>query len=296
MIAKSIIIKLGLASVLLTLFLSACAAPTTAPTQAPLATAPTATPEPQPPTPTVEMPATRPFEVVDVQVQVGLGSPIPVDVVVNGPWPDLCAQVAQVDQQLDGSQFTITLLASPADPTCPADLVGISYRIAVPLNMSGLAFGTYRVVVNGFPVEFTWPPVASEPIPVENLGLTIGYIAADGNLWLADASGGPPRQLTSDAAAPGAGDAVVSYDFPRISSDGRYIAMRRDVGVPVQEGLKYVFGLWVLEVKQPVQLNGLFVIPLAEAHLSPLLQLPRIGITAGSGRQKQQQQVRNAGN
>ncbi len=249
MFAKSIFIKHGLVLVLSALFLSACAAATPAPTQAPLATAPTATPEPQPPAPTVEMPATRPFEVVDVQVQVGLGSPIPVDVVVNGPWPDLCAQVARIDQQLDGSQFTINLLASPADPACPPDLVGISYRIAVPLNMSGLAFGTYRVVVNGFPVEFTWPPVSSEPIPVENLGLTIAYVGLDGNLWLADAAGGPPRQLTSDAAAPGNGGAVVSYDFPRISSDGRYIAARRDAGVTVPEGVKYQFGLWVYDTE-----------------------------------------------
>jgi WD40 repeat protein len=115
--------------------------------------------------------------------------------------------------------------------------------------MSGLAFDTYTVAVNGVQAEFVWPPVDSEPIPVENLGLTIAYLGADGNLWVADAAGGPPRQITSDAVQPGTGGEVISYYLPRISSDGRFIAARRDAGVSIPEGVKYQFGLWVYDTE-----------------------------------------------
>ena len=80
----------------------------------------------------------------------------------------------------------------------------------------------------------TEAPASTEPVslPVENLGLTVAYIGADGNLWIADASGGPPRPLTSDAAPFESGGDVISYMFPDISSDGRFIAARRDAGIP----------------------------------------------------------------
>jgi Tol biopolymer transport system component len=86
-------------------------------------------------------------------------------------------------------------------------------------------------------------------IPVENLGLTFTYIGADGNLWIADPSGGQPRQITTDASPIESGGDVVSYYFPSISDDGRYIAARRDAGVPVAEGIQYQFGLWVYDVE-----------------------------------------------
>jgi len=66
---------------------------------------------------------------------------------------------------------------------------------------------------------------------------------------VADASGGPPRQITSDAAPFEAGGDVISYYFPKISSDGRYIAARRDAGVPISEGVRYQFGLWVYDTE-----------------------------------------------
>ncbi len=90
---------------------------------------------------------------------------------------------------------------------------------------------------------------SSEPIPVENLGLTFAFIGTDGNLWIADASGGPPRQISSDAAPFEAGGEVISYYFPKISFDGRYIAARRDAGAPVSEGVRYEFGLWVYDTE-----------------------------------------------
>ena len=163
----------------------------------------------------------RPLVVEGLVVDVGVGSPIPVEVVASGTWPDLCAQLAEVRQQVSENRFEIEILASRANPDCPPDLLGIPFRVAVPLNMVEMPFGAYTVVVNGVETSFEWTGKSPEAMPVENLGLTFAYMGWDGNLWIADASGGPPRQITSDAATVEAGGDVVSYYFPRISSDGR---------------------------------------------------------------------------
>jgi len=191
----------------------------------------------------------RPIVIDDVQIQFGVGSPIPVDVIASGTWPDLCAQLEAVKMKFIENHFEIEITASPADPTCPPDLLGLPFRLAVPLNMVEVPDGTYTVVVNGNETSFELNMTAEEPIPVENLGLTFTYIGADGNLWLADASGGPPRQITSDATPPGSGGDVVSYYFPKISSDARFVAVRRDAGVPITEGLQFQFYLWVYDTE-----------------------------------------------
>ena len=191
----------------------------------------------------------RALTVEGLVVEIGVGSPVPVEAVASGSWPDLCAQVAEVSQQVSGDRIEMSLMASPADPACPPDAVGIPFRLAVPLNMVQMPHGAYTVVVNGFETSFEWTGASPEGMPVENLGLTFGYIGQDGNLWVADASGGPPRQITSDAASIEAGGDVISYYFPKISSDGRYLAARRDAGVPVPEGLRYQFSLVVYDTE-----------------------------------------------
>lgn len=250
MLAKSKWINIGLLSFLLTLILAACVAPTTSTTPEPVAVTPQPpTSVPQLPTPTAHQDATRLIEITHVEVQIGVGSPASADVVASGTWPDLCAQLAQIDQQLDGTRVVIKILATPADPQCPPDLLGLPFRIALPLNLVEMPYGSYIVEVNGVQTVFEWAANSPDPMPVENLGLTITYIGADNNLWLADAAGGPPRQITSDASAVEAGGEVISYYFPKISYDGRYIAARRDAGVPVSEGVRYQFGLWVYDTE-----------------------------------------------
>ena len=74
-------------------------------------------------------------------VDVGVGSPIPVDAFVSGEWPDLCAQLAQITQRFEGNTFEITLLATAADPACPPDYLGLPFRIAIPINVVQLPEG-----------------------------------------------------------------------------------------------------------------------------------------------------------
>ena len=91
----------------------------------------------------------RPITVANVTVDVGVGSPIPVDAFVSGEWPDLCAQLAQITQRVEGKTFDITLLATAADPACPPDFLGLPFRIAIPINVVELPEGQYTVTANG---------------------------------------------------------------------------------------------------------------------------------------------------
>lgn len=95
-----------------------------------------------------------PIEVLDVQVVVGIGSPVPVYVEVAGNWPGLCAQLAAVEQQISNFQFDITLLAHRDDPDCPPDHMGLPFGLAIPINVVELQQGNYTFTVNGLSASF----------------------------------------------------------------------------------------------------------------------------------------------
>ena len=111
----------------------------------------------------------RPLTVANVTVDVGVGSPIPVDAFVSGEWPDLSAQLAQITQRYEGKTFDITLLATAADPACPPDFLGLPFRIAIPINVVELPEGQYTVTANGATTTFSVPVTspASQP-PAED--------------------------------------------------------------------------------------------------------------------------------
>jgi hypothetical protein len=104
-----------------------------------------------------------PIEVLDVQVEVGIGSPIPVHVQAAGTWPGLCAQLAAVEQQVSDFQFDITLLAHPGDPDCPPDHMGLPFGLAIPINVVELPQGSYTVTVNGRSASFDVPVTPTMP-------------------------------------------------------------------------------------------------------------------------------------
>lgn len=92
-----------------------------------------------------------------VGVQVGEGSPIPVEIIASGTWPDLCAQIAEVQSKMHVFSIDITLLASTVE-ACPPDQLGLPFRFAFPLNIVELPEGTYTVTVNGVSNTFDLPP------------------------------------------------------------------------------------------------------------------------------------------
>lgn len=94
------------------------------------------------------------------------------------------------------------------------------------------------------------PPATPETSPA--VSFQLAYLGRDGNVWFHPGPGSEPRQITADAFreegnnAPGA---AISYYFPQISSDGEWIAYRRDVAEPVETGLSYTFGLFLFNTK-----------------------------------------------
>ena len=93
------------------------------------------------------------IDVDDVNVEVGVGSPIPVQVMVNGNLPDSCAQVEHMRQVQDGSHISITLSTIPSNAEgCVQD--PLPFRIVIPLNIVNLPAGPYTVDVNGSPASF----------------------------------------------------------------------------------------------------------------------------------------------
>ena len=198
----------------------------------------------------------RPVIMEDVRVTIGAGSPMAVDVSVNGLWNDPCAQLAQIEQRLEGNRFEISLMASPASSDCPSDAVGIPFQIAVPLNMVEMPAGRYTVAVNGVETSFEWRGATLAPQGTEvpqvgaELNFAVAYIGRDGNVWATGSGEGEARQITHDANTSLAADVPsVSYAFPAISSDGRLIACRRDKGTPVPDGMQYEIGLWVYDLE-----------------------------------------------
>jgi len=113
------------------------------------------------PTPEIEIlsPTSLPFagyqsvQVEQVQVQFGVGSPIPVQVSVTGNLPDTCAQIELVEQQQEGSHFEIIMSTVPANAEgCVPDT--IPFRMTIPLNITNLPAGLYTVQVNGVGANF----------------------------------------------------------------------------------------------------------------------------------------------
>jgi len=195
----------------------------------------------------------RPFLVEEVQVEIGVGSPIPVNIIVSGSWPDLCAQLSKVDQTVDMNRITVDILTSPSDDKCPPDHVGIPFRIALPLNMVKMAPDTYTVDVNGVETSFEWPQGEPEtPEVSEGASHIIAYVGDDGNLWVGSLHGMDNRQITTDATNLNGGiasDLEVFYFFPKISSDGRYVAVRRDEGRTIVGGVENKYNLMVYNLE-----------------------------------------------
>jgi len=112
---------------------------------------PTAEPEPT---------ALQSMPVHSVSVEIGVGSPIPVDAFISAELPDTCAQLAKVEMQQKDFRFEIALRVTPGTrEECFRDT--LPFRMYVPLNMVNQSDGAYIVEVNGASATFTWPPAST---------------------------------------------------------------------------------------------------------------------------------------
>ena len=95
----------------------------------------------------------QPVAIDNVEVEVGVGSPIPVFIHASGTLPDTCAQVEYMDQKQEGSSFIIKLGTVPSEAEgCIAD--ALPFQMSIPLNMIDSPAGSYTVEVNGTHADF----------------------------------------------------------------------------------------------------------------------------------------------
>ena len=92
-----------------------------------------------------------------VGIQAGVGSPIPVEIVASGTWPDLCSQIASVESNINGFNIDITVLASTEENCRSDNNLGLPFRFAIPLNIVEMEPGTYIITVNGTSNTFDLP-------------------------------------------------------------------------------------------------------------------------------------------
>ncbi|MCU0522351.1 MAG: hypothetical protein MUF84_16855, partial [Anaerolineae bacterium] len=79
--------------------------------------------------------------------------PVQVSVAVKGNLPDGCTELGEMVVTRDGSTFMVSILTTrPEDAVCTQALV--PYEVTIPLDVLGLAAGTYTVDVNGATASF----------------------------------------------------------------------------------------------------------------------------------------------
>lgn len=91
-----------------------------------------------------------------VSINIGFGSPNPVNVKISGTWPGLCSKLAEIKQTTNGKNISIRLLATPDETPCPPDHVRSPFEVDLPLNMADEQADTHTVSVNGKETSFDW--------------------------------------------------------------------------------------------------------------------------------------------
>ncbi|MFN8597203.1 MAG: hypothetical protein U0559_13600 [Anaerolineae bacterium] len=146
------------------------------------------------PTPVVSM--LKPMSVADVHIDIGVGSPMPVDAFISGELPDTCAQLAEMKVEQTQFEFQISVLTTASEKAdCLRDT--LPFRMSVPLNMVNQSEGMYTVKVNGASTTFKWPSeptITPEPIGAPSVlqtyrstayGIEVDYPAG----WILESSG-----------------------------------------------------------------------------------------------------------
>ena len=95
------------------------------------------------------------IQVANVNIEIGVGSPIPVHAIVGINHLNTCAQVGEIRLHRDGTTFNVRMIADIAErPDCQTEGVSIPFRMEIPLNIVNLPEGPYEVNVNGVTASF----------------------------------------------------------------------------------------------------------------------------------------------
>lgn len=230
---KSHTIAAALGVLIASAFLSACGL---------LNTVDIGPPDPTP-TPLSDKPGTgtpvrglAPVESIEVRMLETV--PIQVELSIHATLPDLCTTFERTGIERQGNTYFINVFTSRTeDPTCVQDQTTTTFEQVVPLDVLGLAAGTYFVEANGASAEFV---MQQDNLPVvEKASLegmiwhdlcavstgeggtplvpTVGCLAAGENVYHADGVYKPSE--------PGIGDVLVSLGQGECPSLGLAVAM-----------------------------------------------------------------------
>lgn len=119
------------------------------------------------PTPSVTLEGLAAVDTVDVLIMESF--PVQVSLVVKGDLPDGCTEFGEMDVTRDGTTFRVRIPTErPEDAMCTQALV--PYDLTIPLDVLGLAAGTYTVDVNGAAASFV---LSMDNVPVEDPGVDV---------------------------------------------------------------------------------------------------------------------------
>lgn len=94
--------------------------------------------------------------VSELSVVNGVGSPLPIHIVLTAELPRTCGQLGEMQIKRDGNTFFVRLIAEiPIETECNNDKLPM--HVEIPMNIAGLPEGTYEVNVNGTVTSFDLP-------------------------------------------------------------------------------------------------------------------------------------------
>jgi inhibitor of cysteine peptidase len=131
--------------------------------------------------------------VESVEVMILESFPVQVRLLVAGNLPDGCTELDDWTVTRDDDTFSVTLPTTRTeDAMCTQALV--PYEVTIPLDVAGLAAGTYTVDVNGVTAQFTLD--VDNVLPEEPVGETLPA-AESARLALSQALGTTDIEIVS---------------------------------------------------------------------------------------------------
>ena len=101
-----------------------------------------------------ERPVPGTAQVDSVEILILESFPVQIHVLAKGHLPDSCTTIDQITEEQDGATFRVTITtARPEGEMCAQVLT--PFEETIPLDVYGLAAGTYTVDVNGVTGTFT---------------------------------------------------------------------------------------------------------------------------------------------
>ncbi len=133
-------------------------------------------------------------------------------------------------------------------------LAGCMPLAAVPVSSTTSNGGGNEPTIEVIPADPTEEVLPVEPDggiggPSTPSARWVAYLGTDGNIWLINAVDGEKKQITSDAATFSSDNTatVVTYQSPKWSSDGLFLAFERQIGTPHDQGYEFAFALMVYD-------------------------------------------------